>query len=465
MPTLRAALLLVLCASACAAPDAPAEPEDDLAPAPATVTSGGKADGPELRVRAGQMTMWIDRIAVATRDASGQPVAVIEGRTSRNLAGVFSWVPDDAFGTARQRTLRTFEIELRGGHEVNTLLSGLPIFVAFDTTTGAITHYEGMIALAPRFASFEGSSDLFIDAAIDPVWGGTPDDPLRYRGHLSTSAPADQVTADATEDAAPVVTQESDLTWQLDWSYAPLERAAIPATDPVHFTAERAGTIASKSASVEFHAVQIGLTTADPRDVFPGPTCTDDVRTCVREAGPNGDLGDCGLYREVQACLFEDPCADPPALELQPIDASSTDGAADAFRADCNSGGDWCSLSGLRAFTLPACTSATLEDLFELVRQLDQDHSSLEFSSGQLLDRAGAAATPFFAATYSDGGPGLLEAVEALGGADSASPVEVWSISQQVPCHNCTDFADTLLLFYPATSTVVLLDGGHGFDS
>lgn len=466
MPSLRAALLLALCASACAESDRAADlEEDDLSPGPATAISGGKEDGPELRVRAGQMTMWIDRIAVASRDASGQPIAVIEGRTSRNLAGVSSWVPDDAFGSARQRTLRTFEIELRGGHEINTLLSGLPIFVAFDTATGAITHYDGMIVLAPRFAGFEGSTDIFIDAAIDPVWGGTPDDPLRYRGHLSTSAPADQVTAEAAEGAAPRIDPESELTWQLEWNYPLLERVATLATQPVRFTAEGAGIAASKSAAVELHAVQIGLTTADPRDVFPGPTCTDEARACVHENGPEGDPGDCGLYREVQACLFEDPCADPPALELQPIDASSTDGAADAFRADCNAGGAWCSLSGLRAFTVPACTSATLADIFELVRQLDQDHSSLEFAAGRLLDRAEAAATPFFATTYSDGGPGLLEAVDALARADDASPVEVWSISQQVPCHNCTDFADTLLLFYPATSTVVLLDGGHGFDS
>ena len=472
LPVRHARLLSLLAAAAlaaCAADDnrndLSSELEDNLPPGPATASSStDKADGPELRVRAGEMTLWVDRIAVTERGESGEPVAVIEGRTSRNLASVSSWVPDDAFGTARQRSLRTFEIELRGGHEVNTLLSGLPIFVAFDTTSGSITHYEGMIVLAPRFAGFEGSTDLFIDASVNPVWAGG-DDPLRYRGRVTTPAPADSLTAEAGEGAAPVITRTGELDWSLEWDYAVLERAVVPATETITFTASLGGATATKQAAVELHAVQIGLTTDDPREAFPSASCSPAARACVRAAGPDGDLSGCASYREVAACLREDPCeADPQPLELVPIDVSSTDAAAEAFRADCTSGGQWCSLSGLRGFALPECPAepVTLEAIFELVRQLDQDHSTLEFGFGQVLDRDGAAATSFFGSSYSDGGPGLFDAVDAVAGEGG---IEAWSVSMPVPCHNCTDFQDTLILFYPGSSTVILLDGGHGYDS
>lgn len=179
----------------------------------------------------------------------------------------------------------------------------------------------------------------------------------------------------------------------------------------------------------------------------------------------------------VSACLAGDhevaevggplssPCDDPQPLELVPIDVSSTDDEADLFRADCNSGGVWCDLTALRGFALPACPAepVTLEAVFELVRQLDQDHSTLEFHFGSVLDRAGASGTSFFATSYSDGGPALLDSIDAIGGDEAA--IEAWSVSQQVPCHNCTDFQDTLILLYPDTATVVLLDGGHGYDS
>lgn len=470
-PAVRSLAILSLCSLfvACAAGAAdPGDGDDDEAPGPGTSTAGldSKA-GPELRVRAGEMTLWVDRIAVASRDAGGEPVAVIEGRASRNLVAVSSWVPDDAFGQASLLTQRTFQIELRGGHEVNTLLSGLPIFVSLDSTTGSITHYEGKIVLAPRFASFEGAPELFIDAAVAPVWAGSAEDPLRYHGRVSTTTPADSLSvAAAAADAAPTVTRTGDLEWNLAWSYAPLERAAIPATHPVTFTASLDGRTVTKQASVELQVVEIGLTTADPREAWPS-TCDRAVLDCVRAAVGAEDLSACGSYRQVSACRFADPCEiDPQPLALSPIDVSSADDAAAAYTDGCGTGGDWCSLTAVRGFSLPECPlePPTLEAIFELVRELDQDHSTLEFSFGDLRDRAGAAATPFFSTTYSDGGPGLLGAIDAIAG-DAGGEIQAWSVSQQVPCHNCTDFQDTIILYYPATGIVFVVDGGHGFDS
>jgi hypothetical protein len=163
---------------------------------------------------------------------------------------------------------------------------------------------------------------------------------------------------------------------------------------------------------------------------------------------------------------LSDSCDEPEPLALTPIDVSSTDDEADGFRADCSSGGVWCSLSSVRGFALPECPAepVTIEAVFELVRQLDQEHSGLEFDFGQVLDRAGASATSFFGTSYSDGGPALLGSLDAIGGAPGAT-IEAWSVSQQVPCHNCTDFQDTIILLYPDSGTVFLLDGGHGYDS
>ncbi len=163
---------------------------------------------------------------------------------------------------------------------------------------------------------------------------------------------------------------------------------------------------------------------------------------------------------------LSDPCDDPQPLELIPIDVSLTDDEADLFRADCNSGGVWCNLTALRGFALPACPAepVTLEAVFELVRQLDQDHSTLEFHFGHLLDRAGASGTSFFAHLLLGWRPGAAR-LDRRHRRRRAAAIEAWSVSQQVPCHNCTDFQDTLILLYPDSATVFVLDGGHGYDS
>ena len=38
-------------------------------------------------------------------------------------------------------------------------------------------------------------------------------------------------------------------------------------------------------------------------------------------------------------------------------------------------------------------------------------------------------------------------------------------VTSEVPCHNCTDFADTYVLFYSLVNRVIAFDAGHGFDS
>jgi hypothetical protein len=44
-------------------------------------------------------------------------------------------------------------------------------------------------------------------------------------------------------------------------------------------------------------------------------------------------------------------------------------------------------------------------------------------------------------------------------------PVEGWWLSEEVPCHNCIDFEDVIVLWYPEAQRVVYLRAGHGFDS
>src|SRR5687768_8509167 len=131
--------LLSVVLLACASCAVPADPGD--APPTVLVDTGGKADAPELRVRAADMTLWVDAaVRIGPRD--GEVVVELLGRTSRNLTGAFAWVPDDRFGEAALIGPRSFAVRLRAGHELDSILSGLPLFVGLDVAGGAHPRYD-----------------------------------------------------------------------------------------------------------------------------------------------------------------------------------------------------------------------------------------------------------------------------------------------------------------------------------
>lgn len=276
-PTLLAATLMTIPACAVDAVD-PADVDE-------VTVDDGKADATaELRVRVDGLTVWMD--PVARRTPAGW---VIDGRASRNLAGVSSWVPDDAFAEAAITSARSFTVTFALGHELNTMLSGLPIFVDLDPTTGASA--TAAVWIKPRLTGFAGSSRIYLNTTIDPVYVGGE---LVYRGGATTAAGYGELAA--WGDAGPAtVTAQPSRKFRIDWTYDALANAGT-----VHATARKDAATVEKTATLQVAVARLGLTRLDPSVVWER-TCEADVQACL-DGLSGADAGACGSYREVQAC-------------------------------------------------------------------------------------------------------------------------------------------------------------------
>ena len=431
----------------------PEAPTDLAGPVTAEAGDEGKADGGELRVRAGDMTLWVDRHIDLASDG-GELVATLRAHTSRNLVAALAWVPDDAFGTTAIVGPRSFTVTLRGGHEINTVLSGLPLFVSIDVLGDR--HYDARILAAPRLGDFAGASELWLDSVVTPVYVRDASDPLRYRMELDADDMAGLTVGGVTDST--VTTIDGGAT--IDLPYAALD-AALGSGSRLTLTTA-AG--AEKSAGLEARATWISLTTGDPLTVWPATECTPTVMSCI--VGDDGfDLAGCGDYREVSSCMAADVCdvLGAAALTLDPLDLGI---AFDAARADyvahCDGGGQWCRLDDVRTFSIPRCAPASLEEIVDILLADSRERGADDFAYGRILDRTNIAGTPFFASSYSSGGPGLFSTIDGhMGG----GAIEGWHLENEIACHNCTDFGDTLVLWYVDAARVVVLDGGHGYDS
>jgi len=294
-------------ASGCAADtDDLGETEDQLVSPPVVSVDG--VPGSALVVRAGVLQLTFAGPAkVETRGA--EQVLVLSGRTNRNVASVRSFVPDDAFGEVVMKGPRSFDVVLRGGHEINTVLSGLPLGLAIEATTGSPRSYQAALELGAVFGPETGDTKLRVDEIV-PVAAGTAADPLRYRARIETTATPTAITLD-TLAAGTTVLKRSARRYDADLTFA----AFLPTTfaaSPVTFTAAYTSGPARTEARPVVGLRRLGLTTKTIEESFPR-TCAAAVRTCVqRIARANGtDFGECGRYREVQACQNEEP--PPPA--------------------------------------------------------------------------------------------------------------------------------------------------------
>lgn len=432
--------------------------EDTEAAGPPTAETpiGGKADGGELRVRAANMTLWVDVVAEVTSE--GEVAAVtLRGRTSRSLTFAQAWVPDDAFGETSLVGARSFEVVLRGGHEINSVLSGMPLFVALEVASGPHARYDARIDLAPVFRDFQGYPEIWVDAFVEPVHVGGGD-ALRYRAAVNLGLEDVTILAGGTPDLVPLGVTRTGI----DFRYADVDQVLLGG-EPVGFQSDEGDV---KTARLGAAVRSIGLTIEDPREVWP-ETCDQAVSGCVAGAVYGPELAACGSYRAVTRCALGDICQlmGPSDLSLAEIQLQwGYNRGVDAFVDGCSSGGTWCSLAGIMSYASPECLAAPadLAAVVDAVGALDQALGTGRFPEGQVLDRDGLAATAIFSGTYSPGGPLLFEQIEGL--MDGAE-VEGWYLVEEVPCHNCTDFQDTIILWYPQQQRVVYLRAGHGFDS
>lgn len=237
-------------------------------------------------------------------DRDGVRALIIRATSNRYVAGAFSFVPDDAFGTANVISERRFEIVLPEGHELNTVLSGLPLFVRVDTFTGTPRSYTARIVIAPRFFDFRGDYRIWIDEEVNPIYYVQGNDNLLYRGHAPVSIPyVDWLTVTAP-DGVPYV--HGRPSFRLGWTYPMLKQAIDPHTEPFHFAAgSDDGPIAEKTARLVARVTELAVTDGDPYDVWPTPACDPAVYNCYHSA-PAGtwDFGHCGTYRQVLRCKY-----------------------------------------------------------------------------------------------------------------------------------------------------------------
>lgn len=410
-------------------------------------------------------TVTMNAHAIVGTDGTNQTV-VMKGTASRTITNVLSYVPDDAFGTATLTGAKTFEILLDEPHEINTLLSGLPILVSIDTLTGTTRHFDAQVTLGARFARFEGTTRTIVDPIIRPIYFDSPIDNLRYRGRFTTTVDHGSPEVFAFDAGDPgVVQQRGPRETTFDWQFPAFSLAYDPPSDPISMRASfnNYPYIATKHAGIDLKVVRLGLTTDDPYLTWPSPECTPTVAACYLDAqNGDGDFGACGDYRQVQPCRYADLCeltgGEPIAL-TEISTASLTDEIA-TFNANCPNGGDWCELTEARAFTVPACTDepVTIARIIELLG----DQNWPDDTYGDYVDDAGLATSMFFASSPSSGGPGLAAAVDALAGSTTATG---WNGTNEFPCHNCHNWYKRTIAYYPATNTVVVIDGVYGWDS
>lgn len=454
--------LLLLAAGAGCSEFATAEEEDGQADGPTTSAadlSDDKADSAgTIRVRAGQLTVWIQRDVTLVQE-NGELTATITGRTSRNLTGVLPFVPDDAFGTGEALSARTFSIKVRQGHELNTILSGMPLFVDLDVATGAHADYALRLDLRPQLGGFSGSNQLFVDRLGAPIFvGADKPDPLRYQFNLRTTNPPVAVVAAGAPDVYP----SSNGTFA-DFSYADL--AAIWQDDGAVAFTDASG--ATKAATLHVGLSGVALTTDDAYDVWPAPTCSLAVFNCMREV-QGVELATCGTYRELNQCLGSDGCEfGSPALELTSLDLSfAWESALAMYGSDCARGGgnSWCDVQEVNTFTLPVCLTPTFANVVEAALDATNDPAMTigPFASGDVRSRDNVLGASLFATSLPSGGPGLFTAFDQHFG---GGVVHVWTFTDEIPCQNCHSYRTRTVLWWPAAARVVVVDATHGYDS
>lgn len=466
--TLLATALVVLAPFTTTVDAATVEDDDGGTCVPPAGESGAGAyfEGTELRARADGTSVWMQR-NVTIEPGDGMDLA-LAGRSSDELAGIRSWIRDGAGGEleveARITGPRGFELLLHD--HVDAALSGAPIFVRLRPAGPEERFLTARLRLAPRFTRFAGSSALFVHSDIRPIFVRDEQDPLRYRGQVTSEGVADAVRVyTSAGDGSPEVTRAAGGLWIVDWSADAL--ASALSAEAVYFSAGFGPDMACKSAVMQVRTAELALTVEDPDVMWPEPRCEGDVWACMQTHGDAPDLAMCGDYLEVQRCTVTDTCdAEAPwSPILTHIDASALQPAVQAFDDTCVPGGYvWCGMDSARAYKVTSCSSlpVSLEAVVEELRHINRSLRGVRFAWGHVFDRLGLFDTPFFGTTYSPAGPGLLATIDAF--ADDTE-VEAWIVSRKQACHNCTEFRDTVVLWYPAARMVVVLRGMHGYDS
>ncbi len=243
-------------------------------------------------------TLWVKR-GLTRAARNGADAFVLAGRTSRNLTGGLGFICDDPYGAFTQLSARKFELvwmltEARG------LATGVNQFVRVDFVTKP-QHLTGYLTVQPRLEAGSGSG-ASLDADLLPVLvrGRTV---FRLTGTAPSKLYRVAIKAGATrlEEVAIV----DDTHFRADLAVDQVLALAGTSSELVVEVGLLSGT-QLKRARVGLQVKQLQLSVADPYQVWPEPTCTPAVKTCLGKL-PAGtlDLASCGTSRQVQACRKE----------------------------------------------------------------------------------------------------------------------------------------------------------------
>jgi hypothetical protein len=295
----------------------------------------GKADvASELRVRAGDTTVWMTRL-LARRDVAGAPTFVLRGRASRNLTGGLAFIEDDVYGDFAVKTARTFEVTW----PVSTargLIDGIDQFVrpSFVASSGRPEGVTTRVVVRPRLESMTGSSKLYLTAELTPVSVGGA---VAYRIKLRTSAPFTGLQASIGGVALSGIRTLDPTHAQIDLlaDHVLAGAGAGGTAGELVVSASFGGAPASKKARLALSIKKLGITTGDAYEIWPRATCESETAACL--AGlPAGttDLGSCGEYLQVQACAAQGGAfVDDVAFQAALAEGRARVGSA-GFRAD-----------------------------------------------------------------------------------------------------------------------------------
>ncbi|AKQ63414.1 hypothetical protein A176_000326 [Myxococcus hansupus] len=393
-------------------------------------------------------------------ERDGVRALVLRATANRYLQHVFSFVPDDAFGTSTIISERRFEVVLKEGYELNTVLSGLPLFITVNTFTGVPNQYTARIVVAPRFFDFRGASGIFVETDVNPVWASSGDNALVYRGYANAAASSFTVTA---PDGIPQVTSAGAGRFVLDWRYPSVQQAMDPHTVPLVFDAAlHGGGMARKTARLVARVTELALTSGDAYETWPSQPCLPSVHACITSQ-PQGasDFSACGTYRQVSRCMYAGVCEGGATTPLALTAIDST--VLEPERLQWNStstGMSWHHLEPVDAYSIPECPTEP-KTIQSVMAKLGTQYPALsQPSEGSYIGRADLAQVLFFS-PWRDG-DALLAAMDVFAG---GGEVQAWTTTYPISCHNCTDNKAWVVLFYPASGKVLVLEGNYGYDS
>ena len=286
-PALAQALTLLLSLTACAVP---MEEDDQTLPwdgeGESIEVDDAKADAAgEIRVRARAMTVWVRPVLEPREDGT----FVIRGRASRNLGEAFSFVPDDAFGTTRILSARTFEVAL-GPHEASTLMFGLPLFVSLTPATAPEQRVTVLVAGRARFAQISGARSIWLVSTLRPVY---VDAAVVYRATIGATGAEQvrvgEVVASLDDDGRGF---HADIPFDTvsGWAHSG-ETLAVTAGS------------ATKTALAQLVLARVEITDRDAYDAWPPLECRPETLACLVALDGATDTASCGDAYPVTRCL------------------------------------------------------------------------------------------------------------------------------------------------------------------